>query len=1028
MKLHLPTALRRALLALIALLSPAVVTTTFATATLAAITAPAMADDLDLTLDSTYEFSGSVSFDSVTTGSPNDSIKATAMDSTFTANTVSVGTGHMLTVEGYNRLRVTDFTVKELNVAEGGFINFTDGTYVRAASGVTLYDLFKGVSSGSVKGTDFYIYGAGHSAAETEKLVKSSDLFGKLHSAEQGFINITEGNLIIDADNTSASGGECYLYIGDEEGSTDAFATITGDVTRFDALSVVSDDKLTIEKASEKLTLKDLWVEGLLESHRDLVLEGHCTIVGKLTLGGTIENNGTVRLGDWRSFITVDSSSFAEEHIPHTYTDGDNGYLSGVKYTVITGAGTLTGRAFWFVDDMAATYEDGKVIVSQSPDTAVYYVASGTIDYGTDVTDLATDTTKFCMKGGSLVLSKNLKDTQGIKVDVASSVSINNDVTLKANQLDASAADVTLRGEGAYDLQGQELSGEVTLDNGVTLDANEWKGTVYTGSTAQGAALDITALGNSQSTVYLGAQPMRRSMPGETVLESLTAAGVGTTEAPGSLTLQKGTSTADALVVNGILTLGSADAVASLVAVSVDAQALNVQLTDEVLSNKDAGETLTLVTLEEGFEGTLTFNGSTETERVRSEDNRKEYTLAWNEAGTALTLTILGTETYVAEQVKPTTHNGKAGVALMTDVFLNSRPQKDVPDGALASILNAVDAGTATDRDMAAVAGASTAALGMALSGDVERQLRAIRNRSLAGNDASTTTLVDEKSGMMSAEAPARFFAWVNAEGNRAEQNDDSTAAGYTLTSWGGTVGAGMQVNNQLTLGLALTAMYGDLQSDGPDYLKGDMDTTYVSAFARYNRGKWSHAFIGTAGTMEADYKRSAMSYSNTGDTDGTVFGLMYEVSREFELGNLSTLSPVLNIAYRHTAVDSYSESGADAALNVGKQSMDTVTVGAGARYAAVVGQQTLNRACGFEVRALVKYDLGDRQSTTSTGFTGYATRAGIESAELGAFGVELGAGISVPVGTGSIFADGAVELRSVYTNFNATVGYRVQF
>jgi uncharacterized protein with beta-barrel porin domain len=237
-----------------------------------------------------------------------------------------------------------------------------------------------------------------------------------------------------------------------------------------------------------------------------------------------------------------------------------------------------------------------------------------------------------------------------------------------------------------------------------------------------------------------------------------------------------------------------------------------------------------------------------------------------------------------------------------------------------------------------------------------------------------------------------------------------------------------MQVNNKLTLGLALTAMYGDLQSDAPDSLKGDMDTTYVSAFARYNRGKWSHAFIGTAGTMNADYKRSAMSYSTDGDTDGTAFGLMYEVSRGVQLSNRSTLSPVFNISYRHTEVDSYSESGADAALNVGKQSLDTVTAGAGARYAAVVGQRMLNRACGFEARALVKYDLGDRQSTTSTGFTGYATRAGIESAELGAFGVELGAGISVPVGSGSIFADGAVELRSDYTNFNATVGYKIQF
>lgn len=154
----------------------------------------------------------------------------------------------------------------------------------------------------------------------------------------------------------------------------------------------------------------------------------------------------------------------------------------------------------------------------------------------------------------------------------------------------------------------------------------------------------------------------------------------------------------------------------------------------------------------------------------------------------------------------------------------------------------------------------------------------------------------------------------------------------------------------------------------------------------------------------------------------------MYELSREYTLSAKSSISPVFNISYRHTDVDAYSESGADAALNVGKQSLDTVTVGLGARYVAVVVQQTLNRACAFEARALAKYDFGDTQTDTNVGFINQAARANIESAELGAFGVELGAGISVPVGRGSIFADGSVELRSDYANFNATVGYRIQF
>ena len=179
---------------------------------------------------------------------------------------------------------------------------------------------------------------------------------------------------------------------------------------------------------------------------------------------------------------------------------------------------------------------------------------------------------------------------------------------------------------------------------------------------------------------------------------------------------------------------------------------------------------------------------------------------------------------------------------------------------------------------------------------------------------------------------------------------------------------------------------------------------------------------------MEADYNRYAMNFANSGDADGTAFGLMYELGREYSLSDWSKLSPLFNISYRHTAVDGYKERGTNAALNVGEQKLDTVTVALGARYAALLGLQTLNRACAFEARALAKYDFGDTQSDTTVGFVDYATRGRIESAERGAMGLELGAGISLPVYTGSIFADGAVELRNDYTNFNAAVGYKIQF
>ena len=784
------------------------------------------------------------------------------------------------------------------------------------------------------------------------------------------------------------------------------------------------------------------------------------TVNGELTLGsvtlGAVLNNGGEIVFDGR--MRVDSSAMGgptSKTILYEDNDGTEGAHGFRKietaYTVVTGAvDAVTDNASWTVDDaIPAIYAGGKVTTIGVIDSTTYWLNANSGDYALTTAQAKLEAGNYiALNGGTLLVDTAL--TEGVTISstkddaTGGTVNMNEGTELSRSNLEAAEdRKITLTGSGAY-----LLEGNTDLGTGVEL-SDAWTGTVYTGKLDAGTALDAAKLGTDGSTLWLGNRPMRRNSGGaEVVLKNLTSANVGDTVAPGALTLQAGASTTQNLEVQGMLTLGTADSSASLTANGVvtlqgltfghadstmQAEALggvstlDVQLAEELLGNKKSGTTLTLVTLtQEGFDGAALLNGLDATDGIRSTDNRREFTLDWNEDGTILTLTVRGTETYVTEQVKPTTHNGKAGVALLTDVFLNDTPDKG---GALESLLDAVDAGKLSDRDAAAVAGASTAVLGQALSGDVERQLRAIRNRSISGAyGRDAVALNNGKVGAPSMTESNRYFAWVNAEGNHAEQNADGSAAGYTLSSWGGTVGAGMQVNNQLTLGLALTAMYGDLQSDGPDGLDGDMDTAYLSAFARYNSGKWSHAFIGTVGTMEADYKRTAMGYSNTGDTEGTSFGLMYELSRDYALSNNSSISPVFNISYRHIAVDGYSERGTDAALNVGEQSLDTVTVALGARYAAVLGQQTLNRACAFEARALAKYDFGDTQTDTNVGFINHATRAGIKSAELGAFGVELGAGISVPVGSGSIFADGAVELRSDYTNFNATVGYKIQF
>lgn len=384
--------------------------------------------------------------------------------------------------------------------------------------------------------------------------------------------------------------------------------------------------------------------------------------------------------------------------------------------------------------------------------------------------------------------------------------------------------------------------------------------------------------------------------------------------------------------------------------------------------------------------------------------------------------------TYASSRIETETANGTAGASLLDDILVSRNPQAD-PTGAyadLSRLMDAVDADTVTDEAAAAVAGASTAIMSVALSGDVERQMRAIRNR-------TTTMGVDQS--VVNEDMPY-LNAWINAEGDYSEMDSDGTAAGYTLNSYGGTVGFDVDCTPEFTFGMALTAMYGDLEADGPDKAEGNLDTYYVSAFARYAASAWTHTFVATMGLADMSLDRTVSynggSYKTQGDTDGTAFGLMYEVGRVFALNeDASTcLQPILNLSLRHSSVGAYSETGSDAGLKVDDQTYTTFTAGLGARIQTIIGESIYNRTSILEARLMAKLDAGDTEGEGTVQFLNGTRSAKVNSAELGAFGAEAGVGLTIPVGQegGSIFLDASAEIRDAYINLNGTVGYRINF
>ncbi len=370
--------------------------------------------------------------------------------------------------------------------------------------------------------------------------------------------------------------------------------------------------------------------------------------------------------------------------------------------------------------------------------------------------------------------------------------------------------------------------------------------------------------------------------------------------------------------------------------------------------------------------------------------------------------------------------NARTGMALANAALAELNPQANASESGLARALDALDAAIASGDSAAAdelgasLAGASTAVLGMAAHGDLDRQLQAIRNR-------TTTMGVDQS--VVHHDMPY-FNAWINAEGDYSELSDNGTEGGYKLNSWGGTVGFDVDITPTFTAGMALTAMYGDLTITGADDADGDLNTYYVSAFARYCASAWTHTFVASVGMSEFKLSRNIMGEEQESDTNGLSFGLMYEVGRVFALNEDGTacLQPIFNVTWRHTTVDGYEEEGSNLALEVDDQTLDTITLGLGARLQAVVGESMYNRTSIFEARILGKFDAGDTNGTSEVSLAGVTGE--VESAERGAFGLEIGAGLTIPMGDegGSLFMDASLELRADYTNVNGTVGYRVNF
>ena len=927
-----------------------------------------------------------------------------------------------------------------IKLAEGSTLIVDDALTVGGEGNTTLDMSFTTDNIGaSAEGLTSMIQGGDLTIAGTEGVnlnMNNADVLTALNNIGEGdlYLQLTDGALATaDGVDINAVIAPDLLGLGvraqlTEEGKTGGYVVINGDIS-----GVYFTDNQEGSSADTADTVKvadsSLAIFGAVVINKGDTLEVAAdTIINNLN--GQEDGNLVVKGGSDVVLNNKQLDTGVEGYDPMGAANALGGDLTGEEGSTITmqgEGGSLAVGGDVNVDTF--TVVEGALDVAGSLTADAFTLQSGSLTVGGALTadSLVVESGSLTAEGDSEVADLTIAEGSAMEVGAGKSLALTDaDIS---GELSGTASKMTIG--GAVSVDGTVSGFAATLADGSSLEL--------------GGTVDVTDLQGSDATIKGTGGIL--NVGGGSFGGALSGAGALTNNGAFTLDNAKGSEGWD-VTNNGSMVIDITDSGN----ITLGALALGAGSDTTLLFNSDNGTdgllTLQNLIVEDTADITLQTTG---VGQIAANEYKIGEVTDWAGGEAELAVEFSGTAFSQLDKINSYIYVNENGEIILNAVkstvneLAHAATQPNAAAGAellwnaeapvggeLEDVYNTVNeliaAGAVSEANeaMAAVAGASTASLGMALSGDVDRQLRAIRNR---------TTTMGVNQTVVNEDMPY-FNAWVNAEGNMGELDKDGLAAGYQLDSWGGTVGFDVDVNPYLTLGLAVTAMYGDLTVDGPDMLEGDLDTYYVSAFARYSKRAWTHTFVGTIGMMDGSYERTVNhaggSYKAEGDTDGMAFGLMYEVGRVLSMGEDTDAcwQPVFNVAYRHTSVGGYKEEGSDAALDVADQTLDTITLGAGARMQAVVGENLYNRTSVLELRALAKFDIGDRASEADVALINGTGRGTVESAELGAFGVEVGAGLSVPLGaeSGTLFIDASAELRSGYSNVNGTVGWRINF
>ena len=318
-----------------------------------------------------------------------------------------------------------------------------------------------------------------------------------------------------------------------------------------------------------------------------------------------------------------------------------------------------------------------------------------------------------------------------------------------------------------------------------------------------------------------------------------------------------------------------------------------------------------------------------------------------------------------------------------------------------------------------AISGASISALADSQRRGVQDVQSSLRNRIIQMGG----TRDEESMGIQ---------AWAQADSSFTSSNSGDEAVGYDYNTWGATVGANVDLSENVVVGMSFSASYGELDVDSADKATGNNDAYYVNFFTRHQTGRWTQLLILTVGSNDMDLTRKVDTYTAEGSTSGSSYSAYYELGYTLGLTDDFThvIQPMVSASITSAKVDGYKESGTigNAGLEYDGNSYVYGTVGIGLRYQGVLFESIFERNGVLELRGQVTQDFGDTTDEATVSMAG-GKPGSVYGTDTSGTGFNVGAGLSIPVQMQTtIFADADMTIRTDYTGFRASVGFRYDF